>query len=162
MAEPPPTLVDSRLAGRIPPGRGAATDVPVLAVLLEALGVDAINVQLRFDEEHDRELARLAEGLAPITAALGPAAAALFPPRLQVATHEVETRVRVVVERTRRAEVKLVPLNLGYDLRYGTTATRESRLRVRVALTPPRRAPLGSPGREGGDGHGTPGEQAGQ
>ena len=100
-----------------------------LATLLEAWSVDAINLQLGFAIAHEQELARLADALEPVAVALGPIAAALFPPRLEVETHEVSTRVRVVVDRTRRGGITLVPLNLGYDLRYGTTATRESRPR---------------------------------
>src|SRR2546425_824042 len=115
-------------------GHGAAEGP--LARLVEAWSIDAINIQLRFAEEHRRDLAQLAEALLPIAAAVGPAAVAFLPPRLELSTHEVQTRVRVIVKRSRGGSVQLVPLSLGYDLRYGTTATRESRLRVRVARVP--------------------------
>jgi len=122
-----------------------------LAALLEAWSVDAINLQLGFAVAHEQDLARLADALEPVAAALGPLAAALFPPRLELRTHEVTTRVRVVVDRTRERGITLVPLNLGHDLRYGTTATRESRLCLRVARVPLAGAPLGTPDDTKGD-----------
>lgn len=75
----------------------------------------------------------------------GAGATGLLPPRLQLHTHEVRTRVRVTLDRTRGFAVKVLPLNLGYDLRYGTTATQESRISICVARVPPRTAPPGAP-----------------
>ena len=111
-----------------------------LADLVAALSVDAINVQRVFDAAHDGELRALAEVLPLIHETLGPAGAALFPSRLVVRTFEVETRLRISVERTRGVEVKVMPLNLGYDLRYGSTAVEENRLRILVEQLPPREA----------------------
>lgn len=57
----------------------STADVTSLANLVEALSVDALDLQLRFDDEHDWDLARLGDALAAVTDALGSAAAASFP-----------------------------------------------------------------------------------
>jgi hypothetical protein len=125
-----------------------ATDTDSLRVgavplgdMVAALAVDAVNVQRLFDRAHDQDLLAVREALPLLTAVLGTSAVGLFPARLVIDTFDVEVTVRLAVERTRGVEVKVAPLNLGYALRYGSTAEAESRMRFRVARAAPRRMP---------------------
>jgi hypothetical protein len=109
-----------------------------LAAMVAALSADAVTVQRMFDQAYEDELVACRDAVALLHTALGGAAAALVPSRLALRTFEVETRVRFAIDRTKGVEVKVSPLNLGYDLRYESSATQESRIRIQVAQAPPR------------------------
>src|SRR5262245_55743902 len=109
-----------------------------LAAMVVALSADAVTVQRMFDQAYEDELVACRDAVALLSRVLGTAAAALAPSRLALRTYEVETRVRLAIDRTKGVEVKVSPLNLGYDLRYETSATQDSRIRLQVVQAPPR------------------------
>ena len=109
-----------------------------LAAMVAALSADAVTVQRLFDQAYEDEMVACRDALALLSTVLDGAAAAVAPSRLALRTFEIETRVRLAIDRTKGVEVKVSPLNLGYDLRYESSATQESRIRIQVAQAPPR------------------------
>ena len=106
------------------------------AELFAALGCDALKVQKRWNEEHILELERTRELLPVLRGGLGDAALNLSPRRLVLDSMSIEHRTCISTSRERGLAIKLKPLNLGYDLRYGSTASSESRLCVTVEQVP--------------------------
>ena len=104
----------------------AARDGPELARFMTAFSRDAVRMQEIWDEAHARDLERCAEVLAR------GGAAAPAPRRLHLVRSELSTRAHFTVDRSRGGALRLTPLNLGFELRYGSATARESVLRLEV------------------------------
>jgi hypothetical protein len=118
--------------------RDPAARIPMapMTELVAALCADAVQVQRVFDTAQGQDLLRYRDLFAQLGDFLGPGAGTWLAPRMMLRSFEISTRVAVSVERTHGVEVRVLPLNIGYDLRYGSTATSESRIRVRVEQVP--------------------------
>lgn len=110
--------------------------------LIAKLAMDAINIQMILDEDYlvqERQfeiLMREAPGI--IKDALLP----LRPPRYDARKFELTFRVLLSINREKEFEIRAVPLNIGYNLRYGSTATSESRINLQVEQVPIPKAPV--------------------
>lgn len=104
--------------------------------LMQRLARDAIRIQQRLDAAHADEWRRFERVVAAVGHEVPEVARALAPSRLRVHRFELACRVRLEVDRRHGYEIKAMPLNVGYDVRYGTTAADESRVRLEVVQVP--------------------------
>ena len=100
--------------------------------LFAAFGRDAIEVQKTLDKAYSSELNNSRALLLELSQAIGDLALDLHPRRLKVENMGIEHRARLQLSREEGFHIRLMPLNLGYDLKYGTTATSECKLTVRI------------------------------
>ncbi len=60
----------------------------------------------------------------------------LTPPLLCVESFELDLRVAVAVSSETGGSVQVTPLNMGYDLRYGSSVEHSSKIRLQVVSAP--------------------------
>ncbi len=116
--------------------------------LAAGLARDAINTQFRLDEAYEQELQQwrksckqiLKENEQPTSfgnpSFITEVMKTLIPSRMFIKEFELNCRVRIDVERRFGFEIKAVPLNLGYDIRYSTTKTVDSKIQLHVEQVP--------------------------
>lgn len=106
--------------------------------LFRLLAQDAISLQISFDQAHlnDLEVFRCMIGNAQGSKDLEAILSSMIPPRLRVEEYKIETGVVVRRSRQKGLGIRLIPLNLGFSLRYGKTETEENRVVLKVIQSP--------------------------
>jgi hypothetical protein len=100
------------------------------------LATDAINIRIILDEYHSsqvKEFEALIWSASGITKDL---LLPLRPPKYDVRKFELAFRITLSINREKGFEIRVVPLNIGYDLRYGSTSTSESTINLQVVSVP--------------------------
>ncbi|MFC1822087.1 hypothetical protein ACFL9T_05220 [Thermodesulfobacteriota bacterium] len=110
--------------------------------LIAKLAMDAINIQLILDEDHEIQEREFEELVSQAPGIIKDALLPLKPTKYQVRKFELTTRILLSIRREIEFEVRAVPLNLGYDHRYGSTATSESMITFQVEQVPIPKAPV--------------------
>jgi len=110
--------------------------------LIAKLATDAINVQMILDYDHSMQERQFEVLMSEAPGIVKDALLVFRPPKYDVREFELTFRVLLSISREQRYEIKAVPLNMGYDLRYGSTATSESRIKIRVEQVPIPKAPV--------------------
>lgn len=111
-------------------------DLKPLEQLIQCFARDAINIQLIWDEARDLDGERFAALLSQIRPDLWDVLFPLSPARLFVDKFQIATSIRIGLEREKGFEVKAIPINFGFSLRYGVKTQTESSIRVTVEQVP--------------------------
>lgn len=113
-----------------------------LSELVQHLARDTIEVQKLWDLAYKDEVKRF-KYLARQTGEalqndkeLAQVLIDIAPSRMFMRNSEIDTRIRIAVEREYGYAIKAVPLNLGYDVRFGTTVTSGSSIHIQVEQVP--------------------------
>ena len=110
--------------------------------LIAKLATDAINIQLILDEDHSVQERAFKAVMSEAPEIIKDVLLPLRPLKYEVRKFDLTLRVLLSISREKGFEVRALPLNLGYDLRYGTTATSESRITFQVEQVPIPKAPV--------------------
>lgn len=104
--------------------------------LVRALARDAVSLQRDADAAWERDLERMAPALPGLRSVLGDQARALLPSRRVFKRFEATSRVRVELSKSVGGAIRLLPLNLAYDLRYRRVSANEHTVSIVVEQTP--------------------------
>jgi hypothetical protein len=111
--------------------------------LMAAAAAGPVETQKIFDRAYEQDCETFARVLAAAPdEPLHSIVLGLAPARPRAGSQELGFRIQVEVRKSTEGSVRVVPLNLSFDRRYGTTATNSSRLHLTVEQVPA--------GREGG------------
>lgn len=114
-----------------------ADQIPeTLSAVVNSLALSAVEVQMAFDTAFRQAVAYPAQTVDELAAVIGrDAAIALLPSRLQVERWEVTANVMMLRGHTREFSLAVRPLNLGFQLKYGSSERVESQLRLQIEQT---------------------------
>lgn len=104
--------------------------------LIQALSLDAINVQIKWDKVFEYEGTRMAYWIDKVGGDYQELFKSLVPPHSLIKEFEVSTSIRVEARSSKGYEIKVLPLNLGYHARYGTAEAGESSISIQVNQIP--------------------------
>lgn len=104
--------------------------------LISAFGSDSIEIQKQWNETHENEVKKFKALLHIFPLHFGQALSPLQPQRQVLDTISIEHSAKISMTRQISAQVKLKPLNLGYEILFGNTVNEASRLRITVAQVP--------------------------
>jgi hypothetical protein len=111
-------------------------DLKPLEQLIQCLARDAINIQLLWDEARDRDGEQFSALLSQVRPDLWDVLFPLSPARLFMEKFQIATSIRIGLERERGFEIKAVPINLAFSLRYAVKAEIESSICFTVEQVP--------------------------
>jgi hypothetical protein len=111
-------------------------DLKPLSELICCLARDAVNIQILWNEVHKNEGERFAALLSTLQPELREALAVLTPARLFVDEFRITAGVRIGLEQKRGFEIRAVPINAGFSIRYGLEADTQSSICVSVEQVP--------------------------
>jgi len=100
--------------------------------LMDAIGEDVIKIQRQWNRANEKEIKRFNCLLNPLKQSLGEIALQLHPRRQVIDTMSIEYRARVAIDQKINTRIMLKPLNIGYDLLFGSTASSETRIQIEV------------------------------
>ena len=104
--------------------------------LIDAIGEDVIKIQRQWNRANEKEIKRFKCLLNPLKQSLGEIALQLYPRRQVLDTMSIEYRARVAIDQKINTSIMLKPLNIGYDLLFGSTASSETRIQIEVDQVP--------------------------
>ncbi len=104
--------------------------------LIDAIGEDIIKIQRQWNRANEKEIKRFKCLLNPLKQSLGEIALQLHPRRQVIDTMSIEYRARVAIDQQINTRIMLKPLNIGYDLLFGSTASSETRIQIEVDQVP--------------------------
>ncbi len=104
--------------------------------LIDAIGEDVIKIQRQWNRANEKEIKRFKCLLNPLKQSLGEIALQLHPRRQVLDTMSIEYRARVAIDQKINTRIMLKPLNIGYDLLFGSTASSETRIQIEVDQVP--------------------------
>jgi hypothetical protein len=117
-------------------------DLPDIGELIGAMAVDAINVQVKFNQYFESEIQRMKDLLAAVQRMpVAPAAAPelllpLRPCSLRMREFELSFGVGISVTRDEEFAVQAIPLNAEFFIRTSARTDRHSRVTFSVQQTP--------------------------
>ncbi|MCP4721337.1 MAG: hypothetical protein GY860_17930 [Desulfobacteraceae bacterium] len=104
--------------------------------LMDAIGEDVIEIQRQWNRANEKEIKRFKCLLNPLKQSLGEIALQLHPRRQVLDTMSIGYRARVAIDQKINTRIMLKPLNIGYDLLFGSTASSETRIQIEVDQVP--------------------------
>lgn len=107
-----------------------------ISTLIAAAAAGMVETQKRFDRAYEDDCDSFARVLAAAPAdPLRSIVMDLAPARPLAGSQEIEFRIQVEVVGSTEFSLQAAPLNLGFDVRYETTASNTSRVRLMVQQT---------------------------
>lgn len=104
--------------------------------LMAAIGEDVITIQRQLNMAYEEDTKLFDSLFGSLKVSLGNAALQLHPRRQIIDAMSIEYRARVATSRKTNTRILLKPLNIGYDILFGSTASSETRIQICVDQVP--------------------------